>query len=84
MLAFVLVPVMAVAGFAALPPWVVLFGVVGLADEGWWVKVRQLWRNPRDAWSTKVRAYFVTGLLANLGWSAVAYAAGRGLRALAG
>jgi hypothetical protein len=84
LLAFVIVPLMAAAGYAALPPWVVLLGIAGLADEGWWAKVQQLWRSPRDAWSTKVRAYFVTGVVANLGLSAAAYAAGRALRALLG
>jgi hypothetical protein len=55
-----------------------------MADEGWWAKVQQLWRSPRAAWSTKVRAYFVTGLAANVALSAAAYAAGRVVRALIG
>jgi hypothetical protein len=84
LLAFVVVSLMAVAGYALLPPWVVLFGVAGMADEGWWAKVQQLWRSPRAAWSTKVRAYFVTGLAANVALSAAAYAAGRVVRALIG
>lgn len=84
MLAFLIIPLMALAGYAAMPAWVVLLGVAGMADEGWWTKVQQLWRNPRAVWSAKVRAYFVTGVMANIGLSAVAYGMGWAARALLG
>lgn len=84
MFLFVIVPLMTVAGYAALPPWVVLLGIGGMAEEGWWAKVHELWRHPRTGWSTKIRAYFVTGLVANVAVAATAYAIGRALRAVLG
>lgn len=84
MLAYLILPVMAAAGYTGFPPWVVLLGVAGIASEGWWAKLDRLRQHPDERWSTKVTAYFVTGILTNIGLSAVAYAAGRLARSLAG
>ena len=82
MVAYILIPGMAIAGYAAAPFWVVLFGVAGIASEGWWIKLRQFYLRPRPSWSAKITTYFVTGILANIGLSALAYGAGRLARAL--
>ena len=84
MLAYVIVPAMAVAGYAGAPLWVVLFGVAGIASEGWWSKLQLLRQQPRQPWSTKVTAYFVTGILGNIVLSAISYGAGRIVRATLG
>ena len=80
MLAYVIVPAMAVAGYAGAPLWVILFGVAGIASEGWWSKLQLL----RQPWSTKVTAYFVTGILGNIVLSAISYGAGRMVRVAVG
>jgi len=84
MLAYVIVPAMALAGYAGAPLWVILFGVAGIASEGWWSKLQLLRQQPRKPWSTKVTAYFVTGILGNIVLSAISYGAGRILRAMVG
>ena len=84
MLTFAITALMALAGYAGAPWWVTLFGVVGIASEGWWMKVQRLRQHPDQPWSTKVKAYFVTGILANIGISAIGYAVGRILRAALG
>jgi hypothetical protein len=83
MLTYILLAIMAAAGYAAAPWWVVLLGVAGIASEGWWAKLPWLHR-PGPAWSAKITTYFVSGLLANVGVSALAYGAGRLARAMAG
>ena len=84
MLAYVIVPAMAVAGYAGAPLWVVLFGVAGIASEGWWGKLQLLRQQPSQRWSTKVTAYFVTGILGHIVLSTLAYGIGRMVRAAVG
>jgi hypothetical protein len=84
MLAYVILPAMAIAGYLGAPVWLVLFGVAGIASEGWWAKLQRLRQQPRQPWSTKVVAYFVTGILANLALAALSFAAGRLVRATLG
>lgn len=84
MLAYVINSAMAVAGFAGAPLWVVFFGVAGIASEGWWRKLQLLRQQPSQRWSTKMKAYFVTGILGNIVLSAISYGAGRILRATVG
>ena len=84
MLAFVIISGMAIAGYAGAPLWVVLFGVAGIAWEGWWSKLQLLRQQPRQPWSTKTKTYFVAGIVGNIVLSAVGYGAGRILRATVG
>ncbi|MBX9590781.1 MAG: hypothetical protein K2X43_15840 [Hyphomonadaceae bacterium] len=77
MLTYVTLAAMAAAGYLGTPLWVVLLGMAGIASEGWWMKLQRLRQHPDERWSNKVTAYFVTGLVANIGLSAVAYALGR-------
>ena len=84
MLAFVIISAMAIAGYAGAPLWVVLFGVAGIASEGWWSKLQVLRQQPGRPWSTKMKGYFVTGIVGNIVLSAIGYGAGRILRATVG
>ena len=84
MLAYAVLAAMTLAGYFAAPVWLVLLGVVGLLSEGWWLKMRRLWQEPRMPWSTKITAYFVTGVAASIGLSAVAFYLGRMARVLLG
>lgn len=81
MLAYVIFPAMAFAGYAGAPLWVVLFGVAGIATEGWWGKLQRLRLQP---WSTKTTAYFVAGIVINFGLSIAGYGVGRIVRATTG
>lgn len=84
MLAFVIISAMAIAGYAGAPLWVVLFGVAGIASEGWWSKLQLLRQQPSQPWSTKTKTYFVAGILGNIVLSAISYGAGRIVRAAVG
>ena len=84
MLPYLIIPAMAVAGYLGAPWWVVLLGAAGIVSEGWWLKVQRLRQRPRQPWSTKTTAYFVTGILANIGLSAVSYGIARIVHAMAG
>ena len=84
MLAYVIISAMAVAGYAGAPLWVVLFGVAGIASEGWWSKLQSLRQQPSQPWSTKTKAYFVTGILGNIVLSAISYGVGRIVRVAVG
>ena len=84
MLAYGIIAAMAVAGYLAAPAWIVLLGVAGAISEGWW---RKLWPRPNEAlsaWSSKTWTYFVTGILASIGLSAIGYNLGRLTRHLIG
>ena len=84
MLAYVIISAMAIAGYAGAPLWVVLFGVAGIASEGWWSKLQVLRQQPSQPWSTKTKTYFVVGILGNIVLSAISYGAGRIVRATVG
>jgi hypothetical protein len=84
MVPYAVVFVMAAAGCLGLPAWVVLLGAAGVVSEGWWTQAQRLHRHPRQLWSKKTTAYFVTGILANLAVSAAGYGIGRAARAAAG
>jgi hypothetical protein len=84
MLTFVIISAMAIAGYAGAPLWVVLFGVAGIASEGWWSKLQVLRQQPSQPWSTKTKTYFVAGILGNIVLSAISYGAGRIVRAAVG
>jgi hypothetical protein len=84
MLAYVIIPAMGIAGYAGAPLWVVLFGAAGIATEGWWSKLQQLWRQPGRPWSTKTTAYFITGVIGNIVLSAISHGIGRLARAAIG
>lgn len=84
MLAYVIIPAMAAAGYAGAPAWIVLLGIAGVASEGWWDKLQRLRQQPRQPWSTKTTAYFISGIVGNLTLSLLAYLAGHILRAAVG
>lgn len=84
MLAYVIISAMAVAGYVGAPLWVVLLGVAGIASEGWWSKLQSLRQQPSQRWSTKMKAYFVTGIVGNIVLSAISYGVGRIVRVAAG
>ena len=68
------------AGYAGMPWWLVPLAAAGLTLEGWWLKLRLLLQHPRMPWSTKVTTYFVTGVLRDLCFAALAYAVGSAVR----
>ncbi len=70
------------AGFGRWPAWLVLLAAVGLTLLGWWDKLLPRGEEPREPWSTKAITYFVTGIVQNLLFSALAYAAGAWIRGL--
>ena len=84
MLAYVIISAMAIAGYVGAPFWVVLLGVAGIASEGWWSKLQSLRQQPSQRWSTKMKAYFVTGIVGNIVLSAISYGVGRIMRATVG
>ena len=72
--------VAAIAGFADAPRWFILLAAAGLTIDDW----AKLWplRSPAVTLSTKVVTYFVTGIAANVFYSAASYLIGAGGRAL--
>ena len=71
------------AGFAGASWWLVPLAAAGLTIEGWWEKGRLLLRQqPRVLPSSKIVTYFVTGVVANLGYCALSFLCGRIVRSL--
>jgi uncharacterized membrane protein YedE/YeeE len=70
------------AGFARWPVWLVLIAAAGMTLQAWWDKLLPRGEEPRERWSTKAITYFVTGIIQNLLFSALAYAAGTWARVL--
>jgi hypothetical protein len=79
---WLIVIVISLAGYVEAPAWFILLAAFGLTIEGWWGRLGLLRHSPR-AISTKKTAYFVTGLISNLGLAALGYLVGRMLRLLA-
>jgi hypothetical protein len=84
MLTYAVIVVMGLAGYAGYPWWLVLPGAACLTLDGWWMKLWQLGRSPREAWSSKTTTYFVTGVVLDIGLAALAFAAGRIARGVLG
>jgi hypothetical protein len=84
MVALGIVLLVALAGYAGMPPWLVPLAAAGLTLEGWWDKLLALRQRPREPWSSKVITYFVTGIVRDLCFAALAYAAGSALRIFLG
>ncbi len=82
MLDYIMLLLVAIAGFAGAPWWFVLMGTAGLTIDAWWVKLRLLRQPPSVPLSSKIITYFVTGILANLGFAALVFLCGRWLRQL--
>jgi len=73
----VIVLVVAAGGYLGASWWLVLAGAAGLTIDGWALKLRLLRQHPSVPFSAKMATYFVTGVVANLGYAALAYVAGR-------
>jgi hypothetical protein len=82
MVAYATIVVLPLAGYFNAPDWLVLAGAAVLTLDGW--GLRGLPPRSRMHWTSKITTYFVTGLVANLILAALAFAAGRALRALLG
>jgi hypothetical protein len=64
------------AGYAGASAWLVVLGAVALSIDASWTRVA-LWREQAHLpLSNKVITYLVTGVIAALGYSALAYCAG--------
>lgn len=84
MVAFGIILCMGLTGYAGAPWWLVLPGAAGLTLSDWWMKLRLLYWEPSAAWSTKTTTYFVTGIVRDIGFTALAFGAGRVVRAFWG
>jgi hypothetical protein len=79
---------LALAGYMGVPAWTVLAGAACLTLHSWrpWRPGRQWsqWGQPPGTSTSKITTYFVTGVVADLGLAALAFGAGRIVRALLG
>jgi hypothetical protein len=82
MIALAILALVGLAGYAGSPVWLVPLAAAAMTLEGWWDKLLALVRQPRQPWSTKVTTYFVTGIIRDLLFAALAYALGTWARAL--
>jgi hypothetical protein len=81
MVTYAVLLALAAAGYANAPAWLVPAAAACLTLDDW-----QLWRlgrQVRASWSSKTVTYLVTGVIADLGLTAIAFGAGRVLRLLA-
>ena len=82
MLEYVMLLLVGLAGYADASWWLVPLAAGGLTIEGWWEKARLLRQHPRLPLSSKIVTYFVTGVIANIGFSALSFLCGRVVRRL--
>jgi hypothetical protein len=75
---------MGLAGYAGFPWWLVPVGAIALTLGPWWVKLLRMAREPHAAWSSKATTYFVTGVILDIALAALAFGAGRLVRAVLG
>jgi hypothetical protein len=88
MIVWAVVAAVALAGYMGCPAWMALAGAACLTLDSWgpWRLGRHWshWGRPPGAWTSKTTTYFVTGVVADLGLAALAFGAGRIVRALLG
>jgi hypothetical protein len=77
MLEFLIIVIVAIGGYAGAPWWLVLVGAAGLTIEGWAMKLMLLRQHPKVRLSSKMTTYFVTGVLANVGFASLSYIFGQ-------
>ncbi len=82
MLTYAVMIAMGMAGYWRAPWWLVLAGAAALTLGAWWMKLLQLGREPRVAWGSKTRTYFVTGVVLDIVLAALCFGAGRIARAV--
>jgi hypothetical protein len=82
MLTYAVIIGMALAGFLGGPWWLALAGAAALTLGAWWVKLLPPGREPRVAWTSKTRTYFVTGVALDIALATLCFSAGRLARAL--
>jgi len=80
MLEFLILGVMAWAGYAGGSGWLALAGAAALTVGSWWRKVQLLRQHPQVPFSTKMTTYFVAGVVINLVLATASLTAGRALR----
>jgi hypothetical protein len=74
MVAYVVLLLLGVAGFAKAPAWLVPAAAACLTLADW--RPWRLGRQARAPWSSKATTYLVTGLIAHLVLAALAFGAG--------
>jgi len=84
MLAYGIILALCAAGYAGWPWWSVLAGAVALSLYGWRTQFWWLTEPARERWSSKITAYFVTGIVADIVFAVVAFGLGRAVRVLLG
>jgi hypothetical protein len=77
MLEFMIIVILALGGYAGASGWLVLLGAAGLTIDGWAMKLKLLRQYPSVPFSSKMATYFITGVIANLGFAAMSYVLGR-------
>jgi hypothetical protein len=82
MLAYAVLLVLAVAGYAGASAWTVPVAAACLTLADW--RPWRLGRRARAAWSSKATTYLVSGVLFHLVLAALAFGAGRILHRLLG
>ena len=80
MLTFGVLAVLGLASYSGWPWWMVAPGVGCLTLQSWWIHLLRLGEPDHGAWSKKITAYFVTGILADLVMAVAAFGVGRSLR----
>ena len=80
MIALGIILLIGLAGYAGLPAWLVLLAATGLTLRDWGAKLLLLLQQPREPWSAKVTTYFITGVIRDLCFAALAYTAGSAVR----
>lgn len=73
LLDYLIILIVGLAGYADGPAWFVLVGAGGLTIEEWWRQLNLLRRHPSVPWSSKITTYFVTGVVSNLFFAALAF-----------
>jgi hypothetical protein len=82
MLAYAVLLVLGLAGYADAPAWLVPVAAICLTLADW--QPWRLGRQTRAAWSSKAATYLVSGLIAHLALAALAFGAGRIVHLLLG
>jgi hypothetical protein len=84
MLELLILLIVALGGYLGASGWLVALGAAGLTIDGWALKLKLLRQHPSVPFSSKMATYFITGVLANLGFAALSYLAGRLVRSWLG
>ena len=71
---------LAIGGYAGAPLWWVLPATAAMTVAGWWTKAGLLRQHPRVPFSTKMKTYFIVGIILDASLATGCYLAGRWVR----